>query len=86
MIRVEFYDVARVRAGVEMVEVEARTVGAALRAAAELRPGLVPDVIVEGRTGPHWRVSVNGGPFLVDLDTEITDGDAVLLLSALAGG
>ena len=86
MIRVEFYDVARVRAGVSVAEVEGSTLRDVLRAAAERCPGLQGEVVDDGVLTRHWRASRNGSVFLADPDTPLEDGDAVLVLSALAGG
>jgi molybdopterin-guanine dinucleotide biosynthesis protein A len=86
VVRVEFFDVARMRAGVPSIEVEATTLGEALREAAERLPSLAPDVVREGRLAEHWRVSVDGGRFVTDPATPVPPGGAVLLLSAQSGG
>ena len=86
MIRVEFFDVARARAGTGAVDVEAGTLGDALRAAVAACPGLEPEIIRDGRLARHWRASLNGREFLDDPDARLEPGDAVLVLSALAGG
>jgi molybdopterin converting factor small subunit len=86
LIRVEFYDVARARAGVAAIDVEAATVGEALTAAAARCPGLSPEIVRAGALAPHWRASVNGTGFVADPQTPLAAGDALLLLSALAGG
>ncbi len=86
MIRVEFFDVARSRAGVEAVEVEAATLGEALRAAAEQCPGLSPEIVRDGVLAEHWRASRNGREFLTGPEASLEPGDAVLILSAIAGG
>jgi len=86
LIRVEFFDVARARAGVASVEVEAATLGDALRAAAVLCPALDPEIVSDGALAPHWRASLDGERFLDDPDTPLPEGASVLVLSALAGG
>ena len=85
-VRVEFYDVARLRAGVASVTVGAATVGDALREVALRLPALVPEVIRDGRLVEHWRASVNAARFVDDAATPLVAGDALLLLSAQAGG
>lgn len=85
MIRVEFFDVARRRAGVALVEVPAGPLPEVLRAVAARLPNLVPEVIVDGRLDPHFRASRNGREF-VEPDDVLHEGDSLLLLSALAGG
>ncbi|MCE9634614.1 MAG: molybdenum cofactor guanylyltransferase [Planctomycetes bacterium] len=85
-VRVEFYDVARLRAGTAAIEVEAATLGDALREAAERLPALVPDVIRDGRLLEHWRANIDGERFVDDPELPLRSGSAVLLLSAQAGG
>jgi len=85
-VRVELYEGARQRAGLAALEVEAATLGEALLALGARCPGLVPEVVEGGRLAPHWRASVNGRQFVVAPETPLTDGDALLILSALAGG
>jgi molybdopterin-guanine dinucleotide biosynthesis protein A/molybdopterin converting factor small subunit len=85
-VTVEFYDVARLRAGVASIEVEAATVGEALREAAARIPALVPEVIREGRLVEHWRANVDGESFVDDPATPLRPESSVLLLSAQAGG
>lgn len=85
-ITVELYEGARQLAGVAESLVRAATLGEALAAAAALHPALSPRVIIEGRLAPHWRASLNGRRFVEDPATPLTDGDAIVLVSALAGG
>lgn len=85
-VRVEFYDVARLRAGKSSVEVAAATLGEALAAAAAACPGIVPEVVRDGALSPHFRASLGGERFVEDPRTPLVPGDAVLLLSAQAGG
>jgi molybdopterin converting factor small subunit len=85
-VRIELYEGARQRAGVTEVIVEAATLGEALLELERAAPGLAPEVVAGGRLAPHWRASVNGRRFVEDPATPLADGDALLLLSALAGG
>jgi len=78
--------VARVRAGTDQIDVEGATLGDVLRAAAAACPGLVPDVILNGALTTHWRASLNGREFLASPEAPVSPGDAVIILSALAGG
>ena len=66
--------------------VEAATLGEALAAAARACPGLAGAVLAGGRHSPHLRVSIGGERFVDDPATPLADGDALLLLSAQAGG
>jgi len=86
VIRVELYEVARQRAGVAAVEVEAATLGEALTAVRRLHPALEPEVIVGDRLASHWRASIDGGPWIEDPVTALSPGDVLVLVSALAGG
>ena len=84
-ILVEFYDVARLRAGTDSVEVRAVTLAEALAEALALCTGLSPDVLLDGTPTRHWRISRNGREFLTDPATPLADGDSLLILSALVG-
>ncbi len=86
MIHVEFYDLARARAGVDRADVEGATLGDVLTALAQRYPALVPDVLTPSGLAPHWRASLDGGKFLTDPLTPLRDGDVIVLLTALAGG
>lgn len=86
MIRVELYEGARRIAGVAQVEVDAGTLGGALAAVAALHPELTPRVIAGNRLAHHWRASINGRRFVDDPETALKDGDAIVIVSALAGG
>ncbi|MDF1701406.1 MAG: MoaD/ThiS family protein [Planctomycetota bacterium] len=86
MIRVELYEGARALAGVEVVEVEAATLGEALTAVVACHPVLQPRVIDGNRPAEHWRASHNGDVFLSEPSAPLQAGDTILLVSALAGG
>ena len=86
MIRIELYEGARALAGTDAVQVEASTLGEALRALAAAHPALAPRVIDGDRPATHWRVNRNGDAFVDDPDTPLADGDTILVVSALAGG
>ena len=83
-VRVEFYGLARLRAGVAELTAEAGTVGEALGAAQAACPGL--RVLRDSRVSPEFLVSVGGRRFTADPDEPLADGDAVLVLGADAGG
>ncbi len=84
-ITVEFYGMARRRAGRADLRVQARTVADALSGAAHDLSGL-SGLVDDGRLSPHYLVSVNAGPFLTSLNATLSPGDRVLVLSADAGG
>ena len=85
-VRIELYEVARRIAGVESVDVEARTLGEALRELGVRHPALEGRVVQAGRLAPHWRASVDGRVFVEDPATPLSDGTNVVIVSALAGG
>jgi molybdopterin converting factor small subunit len=84
MIRVEFYGLARLRAGRPELLVDARTVGAALT----LADAACPDLRSRRDAGlaPEYRVSVGGRYFTDNLGEPLAEGDSVLVLGADAGG
>jgi molybdopterin-guanine dinucleotide biosynthesis protein A len=86
LVTVELYETARQRAGLAEVEVEAETLGEALRELARRCPALDGDVVHDGRPAPHWRTSLGGDRFVDDPSTPLHPGDALLVISALAGG
>ena len=86
MIRIELYERARQLAGVEAVLVEAATLGEALEMLGRLHPALESKVVSEGRLAPHWRANLNGRSWIEDPASPLSDGDALIVVSALAGG
>jgi molybdopterin converting factor small subunit len=85
-ITIEFYGIARQRAGCAAIEVEAASVSAALDAAVEQCPRLAEcySPVTGLRTG--YLLNLRGEQFLSDLSTPLTDEDCLLLLSSDAGG
>jgi molybdopterin converting factor small subunit len=86
VVTIELYGVARLRAGRDLVSVEAASLGEAFRALAVACPTLEPTVVAAGRLQPQYIVAVNGIQFTADPKTPIADGDALVLISADAGG
>ena len=83
-VRVEFYGLARLRAGVAEVAVEAGTLRAALEAVRAACPGL--RVLTPAGVAPEFLISVGGGRFTTDPDEPLAAGDSVLVFGADAGG
>jgi molybdopterin converting factor small subunit len=83
-VRVEFYGLARLRAGRRELPVDAATVGEALAAAdaacADLR------VLCDGRVSAAYIVSVDGDQFAADAGQPLSQGAKVLIFGADAGG
>jgi len=85
-IHVELFGIPRERAGVGAAEVAGRTLGDVLTALAARFPRLAGECICDARLVDGYTANVNGQRFVVDPATPLADGDAVLLLSADAGG
>lgn len=83
-VTVEFYGLARVRAGRPALTTDAATVGAALGAADTACPGL--RVLGPGGIAPEFLVSVGGGRFTTNPADRLKDGESVLVFGADAGG
>jgi molybdopterin converting factor small subunit len=83
-VRVEFYGLARLRAGRAELAAEAGTVREALAAAQAACPGL--HALRDNRVSPEFLVSLGGTRFTTNLDEPLADGAAVLILGADAGG
>jgi molybdopterin converting factor small subunit len=85
-IVVEFFGMARARAGRAELSVPAATPRAALMELRSACPGLGDLWRKEGGLAPHYLLSLDGERFLTDLDEPLPPGTVLLLLSADAGG
>lgn len=85
-IRVEFYGIPRQRAGVASVEVEGDCLGEVLREVGASLPELAGACLDGDRLQGGYLANVNGTFFTSDPATPVKPGDAVLILSADAGG
>lgn len=86
MVLIELYGVPRLRAGRDTLEVEARSLGEALRALGANCPALAPSVVDGEQLGACYLVAVNGLQLTADPRTPLADGDVIVLLAADAGG
>lgn len=84
LIVVEFYGLARQRAGRAELQIEAATIGAALAATDAACPNL--HALHDNRLSPEYRLSVGGKFFTENLSESLQEGDALLILGADAGG
>ena len=84
MVRVEFYGLARLRAGMAETAVEAATVRAVLTAVQAACPGL--RLLTAGDVSPEFLVSLDGKRFGPNLDDAVPAGESLLILGADAGG
>ena len=78
-VTVEFFGLARARAGQAEATVDAATLGEALAQAC-------PWLVQEGRLAAGWLASLDGERFLGHLGEALPDGARVLVLQADAGG
>jgi len=85
-ITVEFYGVARLRAGRAEVAVTAHTIVEALRALERDCPGLKGLTTSDSRLSSQYLLSLNGEEFVTDHRQSLRLGSRLLLLSADAGG
>lgn len=85
-IIVEFYGMARARAGCAERQLQATTVREALHAIIAACPSLA-DLYTPGDTlARHYLLSLNGERFVTDLDEPLPAAARLLVLSADAGG
>ena len=84
-MRVELLGVPRERAGVAEVELRADTLGQLLVALAVRFPSL-GELIIADRLRPSVVANLNGDQFVSDPNTQLSEGDSVLILSADVGG
>jgi len=85
-VRIELFGIARARAGRETLEVEARSLGDAIRALARECPGVVPEIVEDGRLTDGYLASLNGDRFVKDPTLKLATKDTLLILGAQAGG
>lgn len=84
-MHVEFLGIARQRAGLSELEVEADTLGQLLGALSTRLP-VLGDLIAGDSLHPSLAANLNGDAFVSDPATPLADGDRVLILSADVGG
>jgi len=89
-VRVEFYGMARQRAGRGQIELElpgrSTHLGAVLEAVAAALPDLAGEWIADGRLHATLAANLDGERFVSDPRTSVSEENCVLILSADAGG
>lgn len=86
-VTVELLGVPRLRAGVERLTVSAANLGDALSALGRECPELRGSILSGERTlHPAYNVSLNGDRFTTDPETELHEGDQIILMALDAGG
>ena len=84
-MHVEFLGVARQRAGISKLDVQAGTLGQLLRTLAARIPSL-GEIISADSLHSTFVANLNGDRFVSDPETPLGEDDCVLILSADAGG
>ena len=89
-IHVEFYGIARQRAGAFALDLEMSQatvpLGDVLHQLAARLPDLGREFLVEGRLHQSLTANIDGSQFVTDPATILRDGQSLLILSADAGG
>ncbi|MEX2119388.1 MAG: MoaD/ThiS family protein [Pirellulales bacterium] len=85
-ISVEFFGIPRERAGVAATTAEGQRLDQVLTGLGERYPRLADACIESGRLKPGYAANLNGDRFVTDPATPLEPGDALLILSADAGG
>ncbi|MCA9153455.1 MAG: MoaD/ThiS family protein [Planctomycetales bacterium] len=89
-VQVEFYGIARQRAGVASCQIpltdECTTLGAVLRELATRFPAFGQRCCEQDRLRSDYIANLGGEQFVRDSDTPICQGQTLLILSADAGG
>ncbi len=86
VITFELFGTARLKAGTAQLSVDASTLGEAIDHVARRIPALDGSIVVNGRLHPAFRLNLNGDRFIDDPETPLNEGDALLIISADAGG
>lgn len=85
-VRVEFLGIARQRAGIPTLDIEAGNLGDACRTLCDSLPGLRNTCLTSNGLRPGFLASVNGRTFTRDPNASLAKGDALIILSADVGG
>ena len=85
-IVVEFFGIARARAGVATTRASGTCLGDVRSSLSRRFPGLAETCIDEHRLRPGFTANLNGERFVTASETPLVQGDTVLLMSMDAGG
>ena len=85
-VHVEFHGVPREQAGMAETEIEAETLGEAIRELRRRLPTLEPVCLAVGRLSAGHLANLNARIFVSDPDTALIAGDRLLVVSAAGGG
>jgi molybdopterin converting factor small subunit len=85
-ITVEFFGIARQRAGVARLDVEACNIGEAFDALAQKLPHWAQACLSDGHLKPAFLANVNTRRFVTGRQYPLENGDHLLIVSADVGG
>lgn len=85
-VAVEFFGIARARAGVSRTTAQGQCLGDVLVELVARYPALAEACIDGQKLRPHCTANLGGRRFVSEPETPLSDGETVLLLSADAGG
>lgn len=85
-VTIEFFGIARQRAGIDHVDVDAHTIREALEQLSRQLPHWGAACLVDGQLRPELLASVNARTFVTSPDHPLQDGDHLLILAADVGG
>jgi hypothetical protein len=89
-LHIEFYGIARQRAGVERLELPlpagVARLADVLRSIGDVAPGFATGCLLGGRLHPSLTANLDGERFVAEPETILCDGQSLLILSADAGG
>ncbi len=86
LIQVEFFGIPRARAGVEKVQASGDCLGDVLADLAVRFPDLAETCIEDRHLRAGYTANLRGERFVTDPETQLSDGDTLLLLNLDAGG
>lgn len=85
-VTVELFGIPRRRAGVSQIIAKGATLGAVFQDLAQRFPALGADCIEGRKLKAGFIANLCGEKFVTDPETDLQDGDSVLLMSLDAGG
>ena len=85
-IQVEFYGIPRQRAGMSATTASGASLREVLADLAARLPEWAAACLEQGKLRPGYLANINAERFVSDLDTPLAAGDALLIMSADAGG
>lgn len=85
-VRVEFYGIARQRAGIDSIDIEANTLGEAIDRIRAHLPQLAETCFEDRGLRAGFLANVDGRKFTTNAEEPLASGQSLLILPADAGG